>query len=171
MVWPAVIGAVGGLLGGALSHRGASNANQMNKKLARENMKFQQGSAREQMQFQERMSNTSYQRAVADMTAAGINPILAFNQGGASTPGGSSAGGAQASMQNELGAGVSSALQAMQLKANIDQTQTLTKLAKLDLPEREAGAEVYKTRAGKILKWIQELKTSTNPLSNLFGKK
>ena len=74
------IGAIGAAVaGGLFSAFGASKQN-----------KAAKAAAREQMAFQERMSSTAYQRATTDMRAAGINPILAYKQGGASTPGGSS---------------------------------------------------------------------------------
>ncbi len=83
MVWGAIIGAAAtigsGLLAGRASAQGAEKQNR-EARLA----------AKTQMDFQERMSNTQYQRGMADMRLAGLNPILAYRQGGAGTPGGSS---------------------------------------------------------------------------------
>lgn len=56
--------------------------------------------AEKQRKWQEYMSNTSYQRAMEDMRKAGLNPILAYMQGGASTPVGSSGSISGASMSN-----------------------------------------------------------------------
>lgn len=70
--------------------------------------------ARDQMAFQERMRSTEYQTAVRDMKLAGINPMLAFSQGGASSP-----GGASAHMQDEVGPAISTALQARRLVAEL----------------------------------------------------
>lgn len=104
----AAIPAIGGLIGagiaGGTSYAGQREANRTNIRLARE-----------QMAFQERMSNTSYQRAVEDMRMAGINPMLAYQQGGASSP-----GGASARVESALGPAVSSAMHAFRLRQELE---------------------------------------------------
>lgn len=66
--------------------------------------------ARHNREFQERMSSTAHQREVADLRAAGLNPMLSARGSGASAPGGD-----RAQMEN---AG-SSALQALMMKKQI----------------------------------------------------
>lgn len=102
-------------------------------------------SAREQMAFQERMSNTAYQRAVGDMSAAGLNPMLAYQQGGASSPPGS-----QARVENAIAPGVASALQAMQMAQGYAQVQ-----------QTEAGTEQLQAATKKIQSETMDLNVNT----------
>lgn len=59
---------------------------------------FSAAEAQKNRDWQTQMSNTSYQRAMKDMAAAGLNPILAYSQGGAQVPGGAVATGSTASV-------------------------------------------------------------------------
>ena len=69
----------------------AREANAFTEKMFNLAKDFNATEAQKNREYQTEMSNTAWQRAVADMKAAGINPILSAQQGGASTPGGSSA--------------------------------------------------------------------------------
>lgn len=115
-------GISGGLnfLGGMFGSQGQANANaQM--------MQFNAQQAQMQRDWQEKMSNTAYQRGMADMQAAGLNPILAANLGGASTPGGGAAsvslGNAGAGMQEGLSAVGQAIGHSAQMKASLTQAE------------------------------------------------
>jgi len=127
-----ILGAVAGpLLGGLFGSSAQSQANKTNIMLQRE-----------QRDWQERMANTEWQRGVQDMKAAGMNPMLAFSQGGASTP---NVSAATVIPEDAMARGVSSAGAAAltygQQLANIDLTKANAEKARAEAITAAASAK------------------------------
>lgn len=118
---------IGALAGGALGFFGGSQTNASNAKQAQKNR-----------DFQERMSSTAYQRAVEDMKKAGLNPALAYQQGGASSPSGSTA-----VMQDRLAGAANNARGAAQTYSEIQS-------AAVAREQQQANVELTKAQTHQL---------------------
>lgn len=114
--WAAAGAALGQLAGGAYQNMAARRESKRNR------------------QFQERMARNAYQYAMQDMKKAGLNPMLAFSQGGAATPGGS-----MASQDNVMSGVVNSAVAASQARQQLRNLEAQENM--LDAQTRQADAQ------------------------------
>lgn len=132
---------------------------------------FNSAQASRQMDFQERMSNTAYQRATQDMVQAGLNPMLAFSQGGASAPAGSSAsasapGGATATgvtpeVSDMIGPAISTAFAARRADQEISNMKAQEDLTRAQRDNVAQDTINKGTQSDQIVATTQQIKQAT----------
>lgn len=134
-----------------------------------DNSAFNAAEAQKNRDFQERMSNTSYQRMVKDLQRAGLNPILATHSGGSTTPSGSSAS-ADSSANSAIASIISSAMNMMsaqtvaQIYTSASLMQTMMNNATSEfINTNNISQDQWKTKfSGEVDKYIADLQSGTS---------
>jgi hypothetical protein len=114
-----IVDPVQGLVSGGLSLLGGSNTNQAAWDRQQSSQNFNAGQSQAQMDFQKQMRATQYQTAVQDMQAAGLNPMLAYSQGGSGNLAGASASSTPAPVHDAITPAVSAYMNAKQTGADL----------------------------------------------------
>lgn len=149
-------------IGGALINKHYANkASNKGWKRQLSAMQFSADQAEIQRAWQERMSNTAHQREVADLRAAGLNPVLSATGGnGASTPSGGYAAGSAgdtAGVLGKIGEGFSSlggavgrAYKRRQMDKEMQLLEANAKTAELSVREKEANVAYINANTAKV---------------------
>lgn len=141
---------------------------------------FNAAEAQKNRDYQTTMSNTQYQRATADMLAAGLNPMLAYQHGGAGTPPGATAtsgiggtpqghsiaAGMQSASQIQLNDAIEERTRAEADKASADAAEARARTPTYAVSIDQMQAQIDQTRES-IKKIIQETSTSAYSAENL----